>query len=209
VWEAIEGIGHVPLPPYIRRADEPSDRERYQTIFAREPGSVAAPTASLHFTPAVLERIRERGVELVRLVLDVGLATFKPIETEAIDDHVMHRERYAIPAVTADAVNRAKREGRRVIAAGTTTLRALESSAVGGEVAAGEGETDLFVSPGFRFRVADALLTNFHLPGSSLLVLVSAFAGYELVRDAYAAAIEQRYRFYSFGDAMLFTSRAV
>jgi S-adenosylmethionine:tRNA ribosyltransferase-isomerase len=203
----LERHGELPLPPYVGPGDE-RRAQRYQTIFAREPGSVAAPTASLHFTPAVLKRILERGVEVVPLVLEVGLATFKPIEAQTIDAHVMHRERYAIPAATAAAVNLAKRERRRVVAAGTTVLRALESAAISGEVAAGEGETELFISPGFQFRVADALLTNFHLPASSLLVLVSAFAGYDLTRAAYTAAIAERYRFFSFGDAMFITPPA-
>ena len=202
--EFLERYGELPLPPYVGPGDE-HRAERYQTIFAREPGSVAAPTASLHFTPAVLERILERGVLLVPLVLEVGLATFKPIEAQTIDAHVMHRERYAIPAATAAAVNLAKREGRRIVAAGTTVLRALESAGQAGEVAAGEGETELFISPGFRFRIAGALLTNFHLPASSLLVLVSAFAGYDLTRTAYATAIAEGYRFFSFGDAMFIT----
>jgi S-adenosylmethionine:tRNA ribosyltransferase-isomerase len=205
--EFLERYGELPLPPYVGPGDA-ARASRYQTIFAREPGSVAAPTASLHFTPAVLERIRERDVEIVPLVLDVGLGTFKPIESERIDDHAMHRERYAIPVPTADAVNRAKREGRRVVVAGTTALRALESAAVAGEVVAGEGESELFITPGFRFQVAAALLTNFHLPGSSLLVLVSAFAGYDFARAAYAEAIAERYRFYSFGDAMFIENRA-
>jgi len=202
--EFLERYGELPLPPYVGPGDE-HRAERYQTIFASKPGSVAAPTASLHFTPAVLERILERGVLLVPLVLEVGLATFKPIEAQTIDAHVMHRERYAIPAATAAAVNLAKREGRRIVAAGTTVLRALESAGQAGEVAAGEGETELFISPGFRFRIAGALLTNFHLPASSLLVLVSAFAGYDLTRTAYATAIAEGYRFFSFGDAMFIT----
>ena len=202
----LELHGEVPLPPYVGPGDE-RRAARYQTIFAREPGSVAAPTASLHFTPEVLAQIRERGVSIVPLVLDVGLGTFKPMEGESIDAHVMHAERYAIPEATAEAVNRAKREGRRVVVAGTTALRALESAGRGDEVVAGEAESDLFITPGFPFRVADALLTNFHLPGSTLLVLVSAFAGYACMRGAYALAVERGYRFFSFGDAMFVTSR--
>lgn len=205
--EFLERHGELPLPPYVGPGDE-QRAARYQTIFAREPGSVAAPTASLHFTPEVVESVRRRGVEIVKLVLDVGLGTFKPIESDSIDAHRMHRERYAIPGGTAAAVNRAKREGRRVVVAGTTALRALESAAAGGEVAPGEAESELFITPGFRFRVADALLTNFHLPGSTLLVLVAAFAGYACMRGAYAAAIEEKYRFYSFGDAMFLTNHA-
>ena len=206
--EFLERHGELPLPPYVGPGDE-RRAARYQTIFAREPGSVAAPTASLHFTPQSVEGVRRRGVEIVPLVLDVGLGTFKPIESDSIDEHRMHRERYAIPAGTAETVNRAKREGRRVVVAGTTALRALESAAAGGEVVPGEAESELFITPGFRFRVADALLTNFHLPGSTLLVLVAAFAGYACMRGAYAAAIEQKYRFYSFGDAMFVSNHAV
>jgi S-adenosylmethionine:tRNA ribosyltransferase-isomerase len=195
--------GEMPLPPYVGKGDE-ARAARYQTLFARVPGSVAAPTASLHFTPRVVEAIRERGVAIVPLVLDVGLGTFKPMESASIDEHVMHAERYAIPQATADAVNRAKGEGRRVVVAGTTALRALEASAQAnaGRVTAGEAETSIFITPGFPFAIADALLTNFHLPGSTLLVLVSAFAGFERMRTAYANAIATNYRFYSFGDAM-------
>ena len=200
--------GEIPLPPYVvpRRADHAGDAElaeRYQTVFARVPGSVAAPTASLHFTPAVLDAVRARGVTIAPLVLDVGIGTFRPMSGASIDDHVMHAERYAIPDETAAAIAAARRDGRRVIAAGTTVLRALEGAALAtGSVRGGAGETSLFVTPGFRFAVVDALLTNFHLPRSTLLVLVAAFAGYARVRRAYAAAIEAGYRFYSFGDAM-------
>lgn len=198
----LERHGEMPLPPYVGAGDE-ARAERYQTVFARVPGSVAAPTASLHFTERVFDAIRARGVTVVPLVLDVGLATFRPIEAERVADHRMHAERYMIPASTAEAVNEAKREGQRVVAAGTTVVRALESSALGtGAVQAGEAETSLFITPGFEFRVVDALLTNFHLPASTLLVLVCAFAGHDVVLDAYREAIEARYRFYSFGDAM-------
>ncbi|HEY0393338.1 MAG TPA: tRNA preQ1(34) S-adenosylmethionine ribosyltransferase-isomerase QueA [Candidatus Elarobacter sp.] len=194
--------GELPLPPYVGAGDA-ARAERYQTVFARVPGSVAAPTASLHFTDEVLRALRARGVVLAPLVLDVGIGTFRPMSGTTIDDHVMHAERYAIPPETAQAVAAARRDGRRVIAAGTTVLRALEGAALrGGDAAAGEGETDLFVTPGFRFTVVDALLTNFHLPRSTLLVLVAAFAGYARVRHAYRDAIEHRYRFFSFGDAM-------
>jgi S-adenosylmethionine:tRNA ribosyltransferase-isomerase len=205
----LESHGEVPLPPYVGlRPPERDERDdpraaRYQTVFARVPGSVAAPTASLHFTTTILDALRARGVILAPLVLDVGIGTFRPMSGTTIDEHVMHAERYAIPGETADALAAARRERRRVIAAGTTVLRALEGAALAdGTVRAGEGETALFVTPGFRFRVVDALLTNFHLPRSTLLVLVSAFAGYARVRDAYRAAIEERYRFFSFGDAM-------
>ena len=217
VGALLDAHGEVPLPPYVAprpgmsRAGEMSDadrRDRYQTVFARVPGSVAAPTASLHFTDEVLAALRARGVIMVPLVLDVGVGTFRPMSGVSIDEHVMHAERYAISAQTAAAVAAAHGEGRRVIAAGTTVLRALEGAAMHtGRVDAGEGETDLFVTPGFRFRVVDALLTNFHLPRSTLLVLVAAFAGYTRVRSAYQEAIDQRYRFFSFGDAM-FVERA-
>lgn len=198
----LEAHGELPLPPYVGPGDA-ARAERYQTVFARVPGSVAAPTASLHFTHEVLAAIRARGVVVAPLVLDVGIGTFRPMTGASVDEHVMHAERYAIPGDTAEAIAAAKREGRRVIAAGTTVLRALEGAALQrGGLPAGEGETDLFVTPGFTFRVVDALLTNFHLPRSTLLLLVSAFAGYGRVRRAYAAAIDRQYRFFSFGDAM-------
>jgi S-adenosylmethionine:tRNA ribosyltransferase-isomerase len=205
--ELLERHGTMPLPPYVGPGDE-ARAARYQTIFARVPGSVAAPTASLHFTPRVLAALRAKGVDVARLVLDVGLGTFRPIESATLGGHAMHAERYAIPPETAALVTEARRAGRRIVAAGTTALRALEASALGdGYVQAGEAETDLFIRPGFDFRVADALLTNFHLPGSTLLVLVSAFAGYETTMHAYQTAIAERYRMYSFGDAM-FCERA-
>ena len=204
--EVLERYGEVPLPPYIG-AGAASRDERYQTVFARVPGSVAAPTASLHFTPAVLDAVRSRGVRIVPLVLDVGLGTFKPMEGDSIEEHAMHAERYAIPSETAEIVNAAKRAGRRVVVAGTTAMRALEASAGenGGVVVSGEAETALFIKPGYRFLIADALLTNFHLPASTLLVLVAAFGGYDRIKSAYDAAIALRYRFYSFGDAMFVT----
>ena len=199
----MERFGELPLPPYVGPGDR-SRSERYQTMFARVPGSVAAPTASLHFTPSVVAAIEQRGVTIVPLVLDVGYGTFKPMESATIDEHSMHAERYEIPSGTASAVNAAVSEGRRVVVAGTTALRALEASAAeNGAVAAGAAQTSIFITPGFRFRVASRLLTNFHLPGSTLLVLVSAFGGYREIREAYACAIAKRYRFFSFGDAML------
>jgi len=201
----LQAHGELPLPPYVGPGDE-ARAQRYQTVFARVPGSVAAPTASLHFTAALLERIRRRGVTIVPLVLDVGIGTFRPMSGTKIDQHVMHPERFAIPSETAAAVASAQRDGRRVVAAGTTVLRALEGvAATSGRVLAGAGETALFVTPGFRFRVVDALVTNFHLPRSTLLVLVAAFAGYARTRHAYAAAVEAGYRFFSFGDAMFVT----
>jgi len=200
--ELLERHGEMPLPPYVGSGDE-ARAARYQTAFARVPGSVAAPTASLHFTPRVLAALHARGVELVPLVLDVGYGTFKPMERERLDEHVMHAERYSISESSARALEAARAAGRRIVAAGTTTARALESAALeDGTVRAGEAETALFVTPGFDFRVTGALLTNFHLPHSTLVVMVSAFAGYDRIQAAYAAAIAERYRFYSFGDAM-------
>lgn len=207
VAELLERAGEVPLPPYVGPGDA-ARAARYQTVFARVPGSVAAPTASLHFTPEILTAVAARGVETVRLTLDVGIGTFRPMRPGPIGEHRMHAERYAIAPETAAAVNRARSEGRRVVAAGTTVVRALEGAArADGTVHAGAAETDLFITPGFRFRVVDALLTNFHLPQSTLLVLVTAFIGYDRTRAAYEAAIGRAYRFFSFGDAM-FAERA-
>jgi S-adenosylmethionine:tRNA ribosyltransferase-isomerase len=201
----LDRIGHVPLPPYIHRDDAAADRDRYQTVFSRDPGSVAAPTAGLHFTPRMLERITARGVEIARVTLHVGLGTFAPLRVEFVDQVRLHRERYSIAAETADAVNRAQRERRRIVAVGTTVVRTLESAAQragSAPLSAHSGETEIFISPGFDFRVVDALLTNFHLPQSSLLMLVSAFAGREHVLEAYRHAVESRYRFFSYGDCM-------
>lgn len=205
LFAALQRVGHVPLPPYIRHGeDAPADRERYQTIFARQPGAVAAPTAGLHFTSRTFEALAQRGVLVHRLALHVGPGTFKPIASEDIEQHTMHIERFDIPSDTAAAVNAAKRDGRRVVCVGTTTVRALEAVAdTEGQVRVGAGETDIFIYPPYRFRVADALLTNFHLPRSTLLMLVSALAGREPVLRAYAEAVQQRYRFYSYGDCML------
>ena len=200
--EFLERAGTAPLPPYIHN-DSAEARARYQTVFARVPGSVAAPTASLHFTDALLAEIESRGVEIVRLSLAIGLGTFRPVTADSIADHVMHEEPYAIPAAAAQAIECARSQGRRIVAAGTTVVRALEGSArARGRVEAGEDATDLFITPGFRFAVVGAMITNFHLPRSTLLMLVSAFAGRERVLRAYAEAISLRYRFYSFGDAM-------
>jgi S-adenosylmethionine:tRNA ribosyltransferase-isomerase len=207
----LERIGHVPLPPYIRRADEPADRERYQTVFARHPGAVAAPTAGLHFSPELLAALGARGVELRPITLHVGLGTFRPVTASEIEAHRMERERYAVSPESAAAIRAARDDGRRVVAVGTTVVRALEGAAAapgaGGEVAAGEGVTDLFITPGFRFQVVDVLMTNFHLPCSTLLMLVAAFAGRERVLAAYEEAIAGGYRFYSYGDAMLVERR--
>ena len=203
----LDRAGELPLPPYVGAGDA-ARAARYQTVFARVPGSVAAPTASLHFTPEVMAALAERGVEIVRLTLDVGIGTFRPMRDGPLAAHRMHGERFAIPPATAAAVMRAKADGRRVVAAGTTVVRALEGAAEGdGIVRPGARETTLFITPGFRFRIVDALLTNFHLPKSTLLVLVAAFAGYERTRVAYAAAVAREYRFFSFGDAM-FAERA-
>lgn len=201
---AVEQFGHVPLPPYIRRADEELDRERYQTIYAAAPGAVAAPTAGLHFTPALFARLRGLGVEIATLTLHVGIGTFTPVRVENLSEHRMHSETYHIPVETAAAVNRAKAEGRRVIAVGTTTTRTLEAVAARGQgLCAGAGETDIFITPGAKFRVVDGLITNFHLPESTLLVLVSAFAGHDLTMSAYRQAVAERFRFFSYGDCML------
>ncbi len=200
----IDAIGHVPLPPYIHRADQPGDRERYQTVYARARGSVAAPTAGLHLTTALLSQLEALGVGRVAVTLHVGYGTFKPVRVERVEDHRVDAERFEIGDDAARAIDAAQRAGRRVVAVGTTTTRALESVA-GAErrVAAGRGETDLFIHPGFTFAVVTGLLTNFHLPRSSLLMLVCAFAGRERVLAAYREAVDRRYRFYSYGDAML------
>ena len=200
----VERIGHVPLPPYIGRPDAPADRERYQTIYAREKGSVAAPTAGLHFTPEVLSRMKEQGIETAEITLHVGLGTFQPVREERVEDHRLHRESYSISAEAASAINQALETGRRVVAVGTTTVRTLEHSAAkSGRVTPGSGEADIFIYPGFEFRVVGALLTNFHLPQSTLLILVCAFASQQQVLDAYRHAVAERYRFYSYGDCML------
>ena len=202
---AIDVIGHVPLPPYIKRPDRPVDHERYQTVYGAARGSVAAPTAGLHFTPALLDRLRARGVERHAITLHVGYGTFEPVRTEDIDAHRVAAERYAVPASTAAAVNRALDEGRRVVAVGTTTTRTLEAvaRAHGGRLEPTAGETDLYIHGRFEFQVVGGLLTNFHLPRTSLLLLVCAFAGRESILSAYREAVERRYRFYSYGDAML------
>jgi S-adenosylmethionine:tRNA ribosyltransferase-isomerase len=196
--------GEVPLPPYIRRAPTPTDRERYQTVYAEHDGSVAAPTAGLHFTPEVLDRLRVRNVAIARLDLHVGPGTFKPVEVDDLGAHVMHAEAYEIPAETAAIVNEKKGVGRGVWGVGTTVVRALEAAAdERGQVRAGPGETSLFIRPPYEFQVVDRLITNFHLPRSTLLMLVCAFGGYERVMRAYQEAVQERYRFYSYGDAMM------
>ena len=203
VLEWLEHFGEVPLPPYLARGAERADDDRYQTVYARDPGAVAAPTAGLHFDEAMLAHLRAMGVATAFVTLHVGAGTFQPVRAENLVEHKMHTERYAIPAETLAAIARARAGGGRVCAVGTTSLRALESAARGGELAAGEGETDLFITPGYAFRVVERLLTNFHLPRSTLLVLVSAFGGADLMRRAYAHAVASGYRFFSYGDAML------
>jgi len=199
----IENLGHVPLPPYITRSDRPADRERYQTIYARERGSVAAPTAGLHFTPEILSSLRERGIETTEITLHVGLGTFQPIREDVIERHKLHKEHFSISEQAAASINAALESHRRIVAIGTTSVRTLEHAArETGRVQAGPGEADIFIYPGFQFRVVGALLTNFHLPQSTLLMLVSAFAGREFVLNAYRHAVEQKYRFYSYGDCM-------
>jgi S-adenosylmethionine:tRNA ribosyltransferase-isomerase len=215
LMQTIERLGHVPLPPYISRDDEPADRERYQTIFADHPGAVAAPTAGLHFSAAILESLRRRGIEIAAITLDVGLGTFQPVHVEEIEQHNIHSERYEIPETTATAICRARRDARPILAIGTTVVRALEDAAAkaaskhsGGAgpskppLDPGAAEAGIFIKPGHTFRLVDQLLTNFHLPQSTLLILVSAFAGREYILSAYRQAIEAGYRFYSYGDCM-------
>jgi S-adenosylmethionine:tRNA ribosyltransferase-isomerase len=211
-FAAVEKLGHVPLPPYIAREDRPEDRERYQTVYARPEttGSVAAPTAGLHFTPQILAEIRERGIEIAELTLHVGLGTFQPVHVENVEEHKLHRESYSISEAAAGQINRALTEKRRIVAVGTTTVRTLEFAAAQNPLSSdgtatvrpGAGEADIFIYPGFEFRVVGALLTNFHLPKSTLLMLVAAFAGRENVLKAYAHAVEEKYRFFSYGDCM-------
>jgi S-adenosylmethionine:tRNA ribosyltransferase-isomerase len=199
----LEAHGHVPLPPYIEHADAEDDERRYQTVFARAPGAVAAPTAALHFDAAVLAALAARGVGTASLTLHVGAGTFQPVRVQNIAEHRMHSEWFDVPQATVDQVLRTRAAGGRVVAVGTTTLRALESAAVGGVLQAGARDTDIFITPGFSFRVVDLLITNFHLPRSTLLMLVSAFAGHDAMRSLYAHAVHERYRFFSYGDAML------
>jgi S-adenosylmethionine:tRNA ribosyltransferase-isomerase len=202
--EALERLGHTPLPPYVRRADRPEDRTRYQTVYAREPGSIAAPTAGLHFTEELLERLEASGVRRAEIVLHVGQGTFQPVKVEDVEDHRVAPEPYVVPEATVEAIQKTRAEGGRVIAVGTTATRALETATADGSFPrAGAGETSLVITPGHRFRAIDGLITNFHLPRSSLLLLVSALAGRERILSAYAEAVRRGYRFYSYGDAML------
>jgi S-adenosylmethionine:tRNA ribosyltransferase-isomerase len=199
-YALMERHGHVPLPPYITHADDATDAERYQTVFARNPGAVAAPTAALHFDDALLAQLDARGIRRAAVTLHVGAGTFQPVKTESLSEHVMHRERYAVPEAVQAAIAECRARGGRVVAVGTTTVRTLESWMQSGQA---EGDTDIFIMPGFDFKVVDALITNFHLPRSTLMMLVSAFAGYERITALYRHAIGQRYRFFSYGDAML------
>ncbi len=205
----LDRLGHVPLPPYIGRPDEPADRDRYQTVYAQHPGAIAAPTAGLHFSQDLLDQIAAAGIGIARVTLHVGLGTFKPVQAEWIEEHRMERERYEINEEAAEAIRQTRARGGRVVAVGTTVVRTLESAALagGGEVRPGSGSTELFITPGFRFQAVDVLLTNFHLPRSTLLMLVSAFAGRERILAAYEEAVRMEYRFYSYGDAMLVERR--
>ena len=205
VLELLERIGHMPLPPYVDRPDESTDRERYQTIYAREAGAVAAPTAGLHFDEPLLARLAEKGIATAFVTLHVGAGTFQPVRVDRIEDHVMHSEVANIPQATVDAVARTRAAGGRVVAVGTTSVRSLESASHDGKLRTFQGETDIFIYPGYRFQCVDALVTNFHLPESTLIMLVSAFAGSEQVMAAYQEAVARRYRFFSYGDAMYIT----
>jgi len=200
----LEQHGHIPLPPYIRRDDGPFDRDRYQTVFANSPGAVAAPTAGLHFTEVTFAELGKSGIEVCGIVLHVGPGTFLPVRAENLDQHRMHSERFEVPAATAAQVNLAKSEGRRVVALGTTVTRTLEHAGnEQGQLATGSGDTELFIRPGYRFKMVDVLITNFHLPRSTLLMLVAAFAGRDLILRAYREAVDEGYRFFSYGDCML------
>ena len=209
-WLALlEQYGHVPLPPYIQRADTDTDRERYQTVFARNPGAVAAPTAGLHFDDAMLQSLQRKGVRQARITLHVGAGTFQPVRGDDIDSHVMHPERIEVNASVVEAVEQTWRQGKRVVAVGTTVVRSLESAAATGKLQPFRGESTLFIKPGYVFKAVDAMLTNFHLPKSTLLMLVSAYAGTDFMRKAYAHAVAEQYRFFSYGDAMFIANRAV
>jgi S-adenosylmethionine:tRNA ribosyltransferase-isomerase len=207
VFDLIDAHGRLPLPPYIEHAADKFDEQRYQTVYAKTPGAVAAPTAGLHFDEALLEKLRAKGVGFAYVTLHVGAGTFQPVRTENLAEHKMHSEWYTIPAETVEAVKSAKAAGRNVVAVGTTSMRALESASQSGELKAGSDDTRLFITPGYTFKTVDRLITNFHLPKSTLLMLVSAFAGYDEIRNAYQHAITQRYRFFSYGDAMLLTRK--
>ena len=207
VLDVLDQLGHLPLPPYIEHTPTAEDEARYQTVYANEPGSVAAPTAGLHFDDAMLDTLKQQGVRIAHVTLHVGAGTFQPVRTDNIADHKMHSERYTIPQATVDAINETRARGGRVVAVGTTSLRTLEAAAQSGPLAAGASETDIFITPGYTFNGVDVLITNFHLPKSTLLMLVSAFSGMEAIRAAYAHAIAERYRFFSYGDAMFLEKR--
>jgi len=207
VLDVLDQLGQLPLPPYIEHTPTADDEARYQTVYANEPGAVAAPTAGLHFDAAMLAALREQGIRTARVTLHVGAGTFQPVRVETIAEHRMHSERYTIPQAAVDAIAETRARGGRVVAVGTTSLRALEAAAQHGTLHAGSGETDIFITPGYRFQMVDALITNFHLPKSTLLMLVSAFAGVDTIRAAYAHAIAERYRFFSYGDAMFLEKR--
>ncbi|MCG8519727.1 MAG: tRNA preQ1(34) S-adenosylmethionine ribosyltransferase-isomerase QueA [Pseudomonadales bacterium] len=207
VLDVLERIGHMPLPPYVDRPDEQADRERYQTVYAREAGAVAAPTAGLHFDEALIERLQAQGVRTAFVTLHVGAGTFQPVRVDRIEDHVMHSEVAQVPEETVEAVRQTRERGGRVIAVGTTSVRSLESASRGGVLRTFRGETDIFIRPGYRFQTVDAMVTNFHLPESTLIMLVSAFAGYNHVMAAYGEAVDQRYRFFSYGDGMFITGQ--
>ena len=206
LMKLLDLIGHIPLPPYITRADDVSDLTRYQTVFAKEAGAVAAPTAGLHFNEALMAKIKARNIQTTFVTLHVGSGTFQPVRAENLADHIMHKEYYAVSQATVDAVQHTRELGGRVIAIGTTAVRALESASTSGQLTAGFGDTALFITPGYAFKSVDALLTNFHLPESTLLMLISAFAGYDEIRNAYQHAIKESYRFFSYGDAMFLSA---
>ena len=202
ILELLNKIGHIPLPPYLQRPDELFDWERYQTVFASSPGAVAAPTAGLHFDEVLLNALKSKGVNIAFITLHVGAGTFQPVRVERFEDHRMHREHVTVTEAVGEQIKKTKQENKRVIAVGTTVVRALETAALNGKIEAFAGDTDLFIYPGFRFRCVDALMTNFHLPESTLLILVSAFAGFKQVMAAYQSAMTFKYRFFSYGDAM-------
>ncbi|GGC78287.1 tRNA preQ1(34) S-adenosylmethionine ribosyltransferase-isomerase QueA [Marinobacter halophilus] len=207
ILDVLDRIGHMPLPPYIEREDDLSDRERYQTVYAREAGAVAAPTAGLHFDDALLEILKARGIEFAYVTLHVGAGTFQPVRVDKIEDHVMHSEVAHVPQETVDAVHQARARGGRVVAVGTTSVRSLESASRAGHLSTFRGDTDIFIYPGYRFQTVDAMVTNFHLPESTLIMLVSAFSGYTNIKAAYREAVDQEYRFFSYGDAMFLTAQ--
>ena len=205
VWEVLEEQGHMPLPPYIERADDEDDDERYQTVYAQIDGAVAAPTAGLHFTPELMQALKDKGVDIHYVTLHVGAGTFQPVRVDNIAEHHMHSERFWVSQEVVNAINTAHAAGKKVWGVGTTSVRALESAALSGSLQAGSGDTDIFITPGFQFKVVDRLITNFHLPKSTLMMLVSAFHGYEAIMALYQHAIDHEYRFFSYGDAMVLT----